>query len=77
MIEEEYKKVEVTYKFHLPDNRADLWLVQNADKMWQLLSRIDDKCRSESKYGEIEVVASFADEIREMINSTIDLEEYD
>lgn len=76
MIEEEYKKVEVTYKFYLPDNRSDLWLVQNAEKMWQLLSEIDDKCRSASKYGEIEVVSTFADEVREMIYNNVDLDEY-
>ena len=47
---EEEKKVEVTYKYYLPDNESDLKMHQNAYRYYSALHEIYDECRRIYKY---------------------------
>lgn len=72
--EEESKKVEVTYKFTLPDNQVDLYLVQNAYAMRCVLDDINDHLRFIEEDTEAPPeVDKLCKEIREMIWAAIDL----
>ena len=51
-IEDEYKQVEVTYKFYLPENKNELIIFQNASKFFMALHDIHDRCRHVWKYKE-------------------------
>jgi hypothetical protein len=75
--EAEHKQVEVTYKFHLPDNKDDLWMHYNSQKMYSLLYDINDKCRTVMKYEDNVHDSRFnlAEEIRNMIGEEINLHE--
>lgn len=52
MDKEEYKCVEVTYKFHLPENQEELKEFQNTSDYVAALWEIHDKCRCVLKYEE-------------------------
>ena len=73
---EEYKQSEVTFKYYLPDNREDMIMHMLAPDMYSVLHEIDQKCRSHVKYDDKATQESvdFAEEIREFIHSSIDLD---
>jgi len=65
--EEEYHKVTVTYTYKIPDNNWDLWLVQNAKKMYEALEDISAVCRTASKHGDDDKVSEFAEKVRDLV----------
>jgi len=69
------RSTEVTYKFHLPEQKDDVWMVQNADKMYGLLWDIQEKARSRVKYSENQGEVDFAMQIHDLIVEEIDLYE--
>ena len=67
-IEQEDKKVEVIYKFYLPENRDELEIFQNASKYQAVLSEIYQECRRTWKYDDkaSEETVAFAERIGSM-----------
>lgn len=74
---DENKSSEVTFKYYLPEHKDDLFLHVNASKMFLLLNQIDDKCRNVLKYENNPDVGrvNLAEDIRDLIGFTIDLDE--
>ncbi len=70
------KKVEVTFKYHLPDNEDDVYLNIHAKEMYFLLLEIDRTCRGILKHGceTIKSLDSLCQKIRDMISENIDLD---
>ena len=68
---EEEKQITVTYKFHLPDNKHELDVFQNAERFYSVLLAIDDACRELIKHDEnaSEETGRFAERIRDLIVS--------
>ncbi len=46
------RQLEVTYKFYIPDNEADLLIFQNATNFYMALLDIHERCRHTWKYKE-------------------------
>ena len=49
---DEYKQIEVTYKYLLPDHKEELYDITNASAYSMALDDIYNKCRSVWKYEE-------------------------
>ena len=66
------RPIMVIYQYALPDHVHDLRLVQCADDMYELLTEIDNRCRSYLKYGQDDLTLdSFCEELRQDIRSVI------
>ena len=69
------KSTEVTYKFHLPDQKDEVWMVQNASKMYEILWDIQEKSIKSIKYCDRDSEREILMEIFDMIADNIDLYE--
>jgi len=69
---EEYKQVEVTYKFHLPDNENELKTHQLAQDLFSAVFEIAQECRTVLKHGPRsgEGVEEFAEKIQELCSES-------
>ena len=65
----------ITVTYHLPRDQAEFWLFCNSEKMRSALWDISSRCRTAYKHGDNEDVASFAEEIRQMIYEEVDLDD--
>ena len=76
-MKEEIRQKEVNIKFYLPDHNYDFWMFQHANKMFEMLVEIDNRCRDILKYEENahSERQKVAEEIRELISSELDLYE--
>ena len=72
MIEDDYKQVEVTYKFFLPDNHSELKTFQNAGTYQDALWDIHERCRHVWKYKEDATAAEIelAERIGEIVSQS-------
>jgi len=68
MCEEEYKQVEVTYRFYMPDNKNDLIVFQNAEEYYNALYKIYEEARKIWKYEDDETDQKLV-EFAEMISA--------
>lgn len=66
------KQIEVTYQFHLPDNREEFIRFQYSYEMYTALYEISQLCRRATKYQDKDTIK--VDEVLELI-ANIPLEE--
>jgi len=66
-MEQEERPIIVTYTYELPEHQHALWLAQNAEKMRNVLDEIYEACRIKWKHGDDEKVATFAEDISDLI----------
>ncbi len=79
-MESDSNDVIVTYQYGLNEHKFDLWLVQNAFKLYKALDEIDQHCRNIAKHGGdqyTEEVRAFCYTIRDMISDGIDINGFD
>ena len=75
-MKEEYKSSEVIFKYHLPENRDDVYLHVRSYDMYRILSEIDDACRTVIKYEDesTKTRTDLAQQIRDIIHENFDMD---
>lgn len=66
-MEKEINSAEVTFKFYLPEHKNEVFILTNAEEMYNYLQDIYNECRNVIKFGTNAEVKKFAELIRDLI----------